>query len=74
MRLLATEGAALIWTEQALREYVLPEMHPRVIVDWMSPTDGAQHAHGVGSPEALGSFVSSINKSACCRRNSANWD
>jgi len=49
----ATEGAALIWTEQALREYVLPEMHPQVIVDWMSPTDGAQHAHGVGSPEAL---------------------
>jgi arylsulfatase A-like enzyme len=48
-----TEGAALIWTEQALREYVLPEMHPQVIVDWMSPTDGAQHAHGVGSPEAL---------------------
>jgi len=49
----ATEGAALIWTEQALREYVLPEMHPRVVVDWMSPTDGAQHAHGVGSPEAV---------------------
>jgi hypothetical protein len=49
----ATEGAALIWTEQALREYVLPEMRPQVIVDWMSPTDGAQHSDGVGSPKAL---------------------
>ena len=29
------------------------EMRPQVVVDWMSPTDGAQHAHGVGSPEAL---------------------
>ena len=50
---MTTEDAALLWTERVFREYVLTEMHPRVVVDWMSPTDGAQHAHGVGSPEGL---------------------
>jgi len=47
------ENTGLVWTERVLREYVLTEMRPQVIVDWMSPTDGAQHAHGVGSPEAV---------------------
>jgi arylsulfatase A-like enzyme len=44
---------ALLWIERVLREYVLETMHPQVIVDWMGRSDSAQHAHGVGSPEAL---------------------
>jgi arylsulfatase A-like enzyme len=44
---------SLLWAERVLREYVLPELHPRVIVNWMTEPDGAQHRFGVGSPEAI---------------------
>jgi homoserine O-acetyltransferase/O-succinyltransferase len=40
------------WTDTVLRDYVLPELRPDVIIDWMGPLDAAQHAHGVGSPQA----------------------
>jgi arylsulfatase A-like enzyme len=40
------------WTDTVLRDYVLPELNPDVIVDWMGPLDSAQHARGVSSPEA----------------------
>ena len=48
--------ASLVWTERVLREYVLEKLHPQVIIDWMDQPDGAQHAFGVGSPEALASL------------------
>ncbi|HWY46886.1 MAG TPA: alkaline phosphatase family protein [Bryobacteraceae bacterium] len=44
---------SLLWAERVLREYVLPELHPRVIVDWLTEPDDTQHKFGVGSPEAL---------------------
>ena len=40
------------WTDTVLRDYVLPELQPDVIVDWMGPLDAAQHDHGVSSTEA----------------------
>ena len=40
------------WTDTVLRDYVLPELRPDVVIDWMGPLDSAQHAHGVGSPAA----------------------
>ena len=40
------------WTDEVLREYVLPDLRPDVVVDWMGPLDAAQHAHGVGSAQA----------------------
>jgi hypothetical protein len=40
------------WTDHVLREYVLPELRPDVVIDWLGPLDSAQHAHGVDSPEA----------------------
>ena len=40
------------WTDNVLREYVLPELRPDVVIDWLGPLDSTQHAHGVGSPEA----------------------
>jgi predicted AlkP superfamily pyrophosphatase or phosphodiesterase len=40
------------WTDRVLREYVLPDLRPDVVIDWMGPLDAAQHAHGVGSREA----------------------
>ena len=43
----------MLWTERVFREYVLDAMRPQVIIDWMGRTDSAQHAFGVGSPQAL---------------------
>jgi arylsulfatase A-like enzyme len=40
------------WTDTVLRDYVLPELRPDVVIDWMGPLDSAQHDHGAGSPEA----------------------
>ena len=40
------------WTDTVLRDYVLPELRPDVVVDWMGPLDAAQHEHGMSSPEA----------------------
>jgi predicted AlkP superfamily pyrophosphatase or phosphodiesterase len=42
----------LEWTDTVLRDYVLKELQPDVVVDWMGPLDAAQHEHGVSSPEA----------------------
>ena len=47
------EGSLLVdWTDRVLREYILPEIRPDVVVDWQTEPDGAQHSHGVGSPVA----------------------
>jgi arylsulfatase A-like enzyme len=40
------------WTDGVLRDYVLPELRPDVVIDWMGPLDSTQHQHGVGSPQA----------------------
>jgi predicted AlkP superfamily pyrophosphatase or phosphodiesterase len=40
------------WTDTVLRDYVLPELRPDAVIDWMGPLDAAQHNHGVSSPEA----------------------
>jgi predicted AlkP superfamily pyrophosphatase or phosphodiesterase len=44
---------SLLWTERVLRDYVLSEIHPRVIIDWLTEPDTTQHRTGVGSPESL---------------------
>ncbi len=46
------ETALMNWTDTVLRDYVLPDLRPDVIIDWMGPLDGAQHSYGVGSPQA----------------------
>jgi arylsulfatase A-like enzyme len=45
-------SAAVDWADRVLREYVLPELKPDVVIDWQTEPDGAQHVHGTGSPEA----------------------
>ena len=40
------------WADRVLREYVLPELKPDVVIDWQTEPDGAQHSHGTGSPDA----------------------
>lgn len=40
------------WTDTVLRDYVLPELGPDMIIDWMGPLDAAQHERGVSSTAA----------------------
>jgi arylsulfatase A-like enzyme len=40
------------WTERVLRDYVLPDLKPDVIVNWLTEPDHIQHAAGAGSAEA----------------------
>jgi predicted AlkP superfamily pyrophosphatase or phosphodiesterase len=40
------------WTERVLRDYVLPDLKPDLIVNWLTEPDHLQHAVGAGSPEA----------------------
>jgi arylsulfatase A-like enzyme len=44
--------AAVNWTEEVLREYVLPELRPDVVINWLTEPDHMQHAFGTGSPES----------------------
>ena len=43
---------AVDWADRVLREYVLPELKPDVVIDWQTEPDGSQHRFGTGSPEA----------------------
>jgi arylsulfatase A-like enzyme len=43
---------AVTWTERVLREYVLPELRPDVVINWLTEPDHTQHDAGVGSPSA----------------------
>ena len=38
------------WTERVLRDYVLGDLKPDVVVNWLTEPDHLQHALGVGSP------------------------
>ncbi|MBX3278349.1 MAG: alkaline phosphatase family protein [Acidobacteria bacterium] len=56
----AAESSALVdWTGAALRDYILPEHRPTVVIDWLTEPDGAQHRYGVDSPEARRALANS---------------
>lgn len=42
--------AVVAWTQRVLREYVLPELGPAVVINWLTEPDHSQHTLGVGSP------------------------
>ena len=48
----ARYDASVAWAERVLREYVLPEMEPDVVINWLTEPDHSQHHGGVGSAEA----------------------
>ena len=48
----ARYGAPVAWTQRVLREYVLPELQPDVVINWLTEPDHSQHHVGVGSPDA----------------------
>ncbi|HYT56445.1 MAG TPA: alkaline phosphatase family protein [Verrucomicrobiae bacterium] len=45
-------NASVNWTQEVLREYVIPQLQPDVILNWITEPDHMQHAFGAGSPEA----------------------
>jgi arylsulfatase A-like enzyme len=51
-----SNDAAVDWALRVLREYVLPDLKPRVAYVWMTEPDHIQHAFGVGAPESLASI------------------
>ena len=44
--------AVVAWTQRVLREYVLPELTPDVVINWLTEPDHSQHHLGVGSPSS----------------------
>ena len=48
----ARHDAAVAWTERVLREYVLAELRPDAVINWLTEPDHTQHDAGVGSPSA----------------------
>ena len=45
-------AGAVDWAENVLRDYVLPELAPDVVINWITQPDSAQHKYGARSPEA----------------------
>ena len=43
----------MAWNDRVILDYVLPELRPDVLVNWLGPLDAAQHEFGVGSPQAI---------------------
>src|SRR5262249_59906614 len=52
----ASDDAAVAWTQGVLRDYVLPELKPDVVFNWLTEPDHIQHGLGAGSPQALASI------------------
>lgn len=46
-------NSAVDWTQEVLREYVIPELQPDVVLNWLTEPDNSQHNFGAGSPEAI---------------------
>jgi predicted AlkP superfamily pyrophosphatase or phosphodiesterase len=44
--------AAVAWTQGLLRDYVLPDLKPDVVLNWLTEPDHIQHGIGAGSPQA----------------------
>src|SRR5712672_931553 len=47
--------AAVSWTQTVLRDYVLPQLKPDVVINWLTEPDHMLHLNGAGSPQARAS-------------------
>jgi arylsulfatase A-like enzyme len=48
----ARYDASVAWTQRVLRDYVLPDLRPDVVINWLTEPDHSQHHGGVGSPDS----------------------
>jgi arylsulfatase A-like enzyme len=51
-----SQDASVTWTQTVLRDYVLPELKPDVIINWFTEPDHMLHVNGAGSPQARASI------------------
>jgi arylsulfatase A-like enzyme len=51
-----SQDAAVIWTETVLRDYVLGDLKPDVVINWLTEPDHMLHVNGAGSPQARASI------------------
>jgi arylsulfatase A-like enzyme len=51
-----SQDVAVTWTQMVLRDYVLPELKPNVLINWLTEPDHMLHVHGAGSPQARASI------------------
>jgi arylsulfatase A-like enzyme len=47
-----SQDAAVTWTQTVLRDYVLPQLKPDVVINWLTEPDHMLHVNGAGSPQA----------------------
>src|SRR5215470_11680576 len=50
------QDAAVTWTQSVLREYVLTELKPDAVINWLTEPDHMLHVNGAGSPQARASI------------------
>jgi predicted AlkP superfamily pyrophosphatase or phosphodiesterase len=53
------KNAKVNYAQGILRDYVLPELQPDVILNWITEPDGTQHRTGAGSPESIATIRNS---------------
>jgi arylsulfatase A-like enzyme len=51
-----SQDVAVTWTQTVLRDYVLPELKPDVVINWLTEPDHVLHVNGAGSPQARASI------------------
>ncbi len=50
------QDGSVAWTQTVLRDYVLPDLKPDVVIDWLTEPDHIAHATGPGSPQTRASI------------------
>src|SRR5262249_47735938 len=50
------QDSSVTWTQTVLRDYVLPDLKPDVIINWLTEPDHIAHATGPGSPQSRASI------------------
>jgi arylsulfatase A-like enzyme len=50
------QDSSVVWTQGVLRDYVLPDLKPDVIINWLTEPDHIAHATGAGSPQTQASI------------------
>jgi arylsulfatase A-like enzyme len=50
------QDSSVTWTQGVLRDYVLTELKPDVIINWLTEPDHILHATGAGSPQTRASI------------------
>src|SRR5499427_5192859 len=50
------QDSSVVWTQRVLRDYVLLDLKPDVIINWLTEPDHIAHATGAGSPQTRASI------------------